>query len=122
MKKRIIKWGLILLVSTVVIGGGIVFYLFNQPHRDIQATAADYQLEASELVNEYLADANAANDKYLQTEGDSKIIAVSGTIASISEDLNQQKVVFLKDANEKASVSCTFIAEVNARAKNLKIG
>lgn len=122
MKKRIIKWGLIVLVSGAVIGGGVIYYMFNQPHRDVQATAADYQLEATALVNEYLTDATAANKKYLQAEGDSKIIAVTGIVASIEEDLNQQKVVFLKDRNGKAGVSCTFIAETNAHASKLKIG
>ena len=105
MKKRIIKWGLILLVSGILIGGGIIYFMFNQPHRDIQATTADYQMNASELVTEYLTNATTANEKYLQNEGNSKIIAITGTIALIYEDLNKQKVVLIKGSNEKAGES-----------------
>ncbi len=122
MTKRIIKWRLIILVGGLLIGGGTMYYLFNQPHRDIQAATADYKLEASALVNEYLTDAATANNKYLQDEGESKIITVSGTIASISNDLNNQTVVFLKSKTDKAGVSCTFTAETNMNAENLKVG
>jgi len=122
MRKAIIKWGFIILVSSIVIGGSIAYYLFNQPHRNIQATAADYQLEATTLVNEYLTNAAAANEKYLHIEGDSKILEVTGIIASIEEDLKHQKVVFLKNSNAKAGVSCTFMATTNAHAKKLTIG
>ena len=122
MKKKIVKWGLILLVSGTVIGGGAVLYMFNMPHRNVQAASADFQLEAKQLVNEFLADAGASNNKYLQEEGESKIIAVTGIVASIDEDMKQQKVVLLKDAGEKAGVSCTFMASTNANAENLRKG
>jgi len=122
MKKKIIKWGLILLVSGLVIGGGIVFYLFNMPHRDVQAAAVDYEITATQLVQEYLDNAQAANNKYLQEEGESKILAVSGTVASIDEDMKQQKVVLLKNTDAKAGVSCTFTASTNVHAEKLKAG
>ncbi len=122
MKKEIVKWGLILIVSGGVIGGGVILYIFNMPHRDVQAASADYQMEARQLVSEYLADAGAANNKYLQEEGDSKIIAITGIVASIDEDMKQQKVVLLKDAGEKAGISCTFMASTNANAENLRKG
>jgi hypothetical protein len=124
MKKRIIKWRLIFIAIVIAIatGGGIMFYLFNQPHRNIQVTAPDYQMEASELVNEYLTDVALANDKYLRNEGDSKIIAVTGFITSITEDLNLQKVVYLKGILNKSGVSCTFTSETNVQIENLKNG
>lgn len=122
MNRGIIKWSIILIVSAVLTIGGIMYYLFNQPHRDVQATAPDYQMEASELVNEYLSNVALANDKYLQIEGNSKIIAVTGSIIVITEDLNQQKVVYIEGLIGKAGVSCTFTAETNAQVNNLKIG
>jgi len=110
------------MLSGLIIGVGIIFYVFNQPHRNIQAIASDYQMKASTLVEEYFTDAILANEKYLQDEGESKIIAVTGTVASITKDLDQQQVVLLKDKNEKAGVSCTFTSETNINTKNLKIG
>jgi hypothetical protein len=122
MKRKIIKWGLTVLVAGLVIAGGVGFYLFNMPHRDVQAAAVDYKVSATQLVLEYLNDAQAANNKYLQEEGESKILAVSGTVAAISEDLNQQAVILLKDAKDKAGVSCTFTAATNSNAARLKVG
>lgn len=122
MKKKIIKWGLILLTVALLVGGGIIYYLFNMPHRDVQAAEADYQLTVNQLVNEYLNDAASANNKYLQAEGESKILAVSGTVASIDEDMNQQKVILLKSSESKAGVSCTFMASTNVNAEKLQVG
>lgn len=122
MNKKFLKWGLIVLATVIVVGGGIFLYMFFQPHRDVQATQSDYQLNAKQIVDEYLADYKAANDKYLQEEGDSKVIEITGIVAEISEDFNKQKVVLLKNLGENAGVSCTFTSETNQNAENLKIG
>jgi len=122
MKGKIIKWGLIIIVSGLFIGGGVIFYLFNMPHRDIQAAEIDYEMTATQLVKEYLDNSRTANDKYLQEDGESKILAVSGTVASIDEDLNQQKVVLIKSPDAMAGVSCTFEKSANGFAQTLKPG
>lgn len=122
MKKKTIKISVGIAVIAILIGGIVVYRMMNMPQRDVQAAKTDFSLSASELVHEYLADASIANDKYLQEEGDSKIVAVTGTIFSIGEDLNNQKVILLKDDTEKAGVSCTFTAETNANTEGLQIG
>lgn len=121
-KKKFIKIGLILLVSGVVIGGSVVLYLFNMPHRDVQSAQTDMTLTADDLVNEYLADATTANNKYLDEEGESKILEITGIVASIGEDFNGNTEILLKSADAKAGVSCAFTTETNAKAKNIKIG
>ena len=122
MNKKILKWGLIVLAAVIVVGGGAFLYMFFQPHRDVQATQSDYQLNSNQIVDEYLADYNVANDKYLQEEGDSKVIEITGIVAEISIDFNKQKVVLLKNLGENAGVSCTFTSETNQNAENLKVG
>lgn len=121
-KKKTIKIIIISIVSVLVIGGGIILYLFNMPHRDVKNASTDYQVEASVLVTEYLNDAAKANEKYLDEEGDSKIFEVSGVISEITIDGNNQTVVLLKNKSEKAGVSCTFTEETNKEAQNLKVG
>ena len=122
MKKKIIKWGIGLVLVGSVVGASVALYLFNMPHRDVQAAAVDYKIESKFLVQEYLQDVKAANNKYLQEEGDSKILVVSGTIHSTSMDMNNQKVILLKEKGEMAGVSCTFMHSTNANALKLKIG
>jgi len=121
-KRKIIKTGIIVAVAGFVIAGAVGFYMFNMPHRDVQSAKADYSLNSSEIVAEYLTDADAANSKYLAADGDSKVLEVAGTVSKISEDFNGQKVVLLKGDGDKAGVSATFTPETNANVEKLEIG
>lgn len=117
-KKKI----LIAVVLLIVIVGSIGAIMFFKPHRDVQSTKTDFKLQASEIVAEYLMDIQKADEKYLDEEGNSKVLEISGTIFEVSEDFNGNKVVLLKEANDKAGVSATFSAETNENAKNLNVG
>ncbi len=121
-KKQIFKTLLVLGVAAILLGGSFALYLFNMPHRDVQATQADFETTSSELVAEYLDNPERADSKYLDEEGDSKILIVTGTVADVTEDLNDQKVVLLKAADDKAGASCTFTANTNAAAAALAVG
>lgn len=121
-KKKILKIALIVIGVGILIGGGIGLYMFNKPARDVQNTKTDYSYEASQIVHEYLTDAQKANDKYLDEEGNSKVLEISGVVAQISEDFNNQKVLLLKSANDKAGVSCTFTSETNSNTETIKVG
>lgn len=121
MKKRF-KIIAVVLGIGALIAFGIGYYMFNMPQRDVQSAKTDFRISSTKIVNEYLANTNLANDKYLQEEGDSKILAVRGTVVSIDTDLNNQKVVLLKNSDDKAGVSCTFTAETNKNVENLQIG
>lgn len=117
-KKKI----LIILSLGILIAIGIALYMFFKPARDIQATKTDYSYSASVIVNEYLTDAKAANDKYLDEEGNSKVLEITGKVADISEDFNNQKVILLKSSTDKAGVNATFIKKANAHTDDVKIG
>ncbi|SHM88462.1 OB-fold protein [Flavobacterium chilense] len=116
-KKIVIVLGIGVLIAAVI--GAMMFF---KPQRDVQATATDFSYQASEIVNEYLTDAKKANDKYLDEEGNSKVLEISGIVANISEDFNHQKVVLLKSATDKAGVSATFTKETNSHTDNVKVG
>lgn len=121
-KKKIFKIILIVIGAGILIGGSIGYYMFYKPARDIQNTKTDFSYNASEIVTEYLTDAQKANDKYLDEEGNSKVLEISGIVAEISEDFNNQKVILLKSADAKAGVSCTFTSETNFNTLNVQIG
>ena len=116
-KKIVIVAGVVILIAI-----GIAAMMFFKPQRDVQATETDFSYKASEIVNEYLTDAKTANDKYLDEEGNSKVLEIAGTVVEISEDYNNQKVVLLKEATDKAGVSATFTKETNIHVENVKIG
>ncbi|MGC8803987.1 MAG: OB-fold protein [Bacteroidales bacterium] len=116
------KIGAGLLITGLFIGTGIVLYMFNMPHRDMQQSQTDYKLTASQLVAEYLENPGLANEKYLANDGDSKIIEVTGTVVRIDENFNGQKVVLLKELDDKAGVSCTFTSETSNQLAGIQIG
>jgi hypothetical protein len=121
-RKKIFRIVLTLALIGVVIGGGIGLYMYFMPHRDIQSLPVDFQVTNTNFVNEYLEDWDAANKKYLAADGNSKILEVTGTVVRIQEDFNGQQVVLLKEASDKAGVSCTFMPETNDSALNLSVG
>ncbi len=121
-KKKINRIVAIIIMAGVFIGGGIGLYLFNMPHRDVQSSNADFSLKGSDIVREYLADSDAANQKYLAADGDSKILKITGTVAKISEDYNGNKVVLLKETDDMAGVSATFTPETNQNAEAIEPG
>lgn len=108
--KKSIKIGIIILAVGVLIVGGVGLYLFNMPHRNIQSTKTDFEITAASLVAEYLENPEQANAKYLDAEGESKILEVTGEVASVTEDFNKNVVVLLKSSGQAAGVSCTFLS------------
>lgn len=120
--KKLLRIIAILIVASIVIGGSIIFYLFNMPHRNVQSTKADYFLTTEQIVSEYISNMDAANKKYLSSDGDSKILEITGIISNISEDFSGQTVLLLKGDAEKAGVSATLIPDTSIPVTNLKIG
>ena len=114
------------VITTLSIGAliavGIVLYMFNKPARDVQGTKTDFSYDSSTIVNEYLTDAKIANSKYLDEEGNSKVLEITGIVASISEDFNGQKDILLKIPTDKAGVNATFTKETSINTENLKVG
>ena len=121
-KWKIIKVALIVVAVGIVSAASIAFYMFNKPHQDVQSAAIDFTLTSTALVQEYLTNPQDANQKYLDDTGNSKIMAVTGKVHSISRDMNNQVVVLLQDEGDKAGVSCTFSAATNASAEKLSLG
>ncbi|MBW6489947.1 MAG: OB-fold putative lipoprotein [Lentimicrobium sp.] len=120
--KKIVKIGAILLIVGLLIGLSTAYYMFNKPHRDTQSAKTDFTVTSTQIVQEYLENNAAANEKYLSDDGDSKILEITGTVNNISEDFNGLVVILLKSENDKAGVSCSFTEETNDRAKTLRIG
>ena len=121
-KKKVIRTIAVIGIAGLLTGGGIGLYMFNMPKRDVQAAQTDYTLSTSQIVSEYLSDSEAANQKYLSADGDSKILEITGELSKISENYDGQKVVLLKSGKDKAGVSATFSPESNDHLNGIKIG
>lgn len=120
--KKVMKIIAMLGVAGLLIGGGIGLYMFNMPHRDVQSSRVDYYVTSAQIVSEYLSDKDAANKKYLASDGDSKILEVTGEVNKISENFNGQKVVLIKGNGDEAGVSATFTTETNDYLAGVAVG
>jgi hypothetical protein len=121
-KRKLIRTIAIIGIAGLLSGGGIGLYMFNKPHRDVQSARADYMLTSSQIVAEYLADNQAANQKYLAADGDSKILEISGEVSEISENFKGQKVVLLNGDKGRAGVSAIFTEETNDNLNGITLG
>jgi len=113
MNKKVIKRIGLIIGIIIVMGGVYGASQFFMPHRDVQSVKAFVEISAKQLVDEYLVDKNVANQKYLDAEGESKVIIVKGVIKSIEVDQNNQKVLVLKSNNDKLGVSCKKLKKTN---------
>jgi len=120
--KKIIRFIALLVIGGALVGAGVFAYLFFAPHRNIEKTSADYQLMADDLVNEYLNAYELSNEKYLDAEGESKVLELTGIIHSISTDFNKQAVILLKGQNDLAGVSCTFDQKDSTAIESMEQG
>ena len=122
MKKTKTKKIILIIVIIGILAAIYPAYLYFMPHRDVQETEAFASLSSKQLVDEYLKDNATANAKYLEKDGNSKVLIIEGLISSITKDQNDQTVMLLKDASEEAGVNCTFLIDAENRIKDLKLG
>jgi hypothetical protein len=77
-------------------------YTFRKAEVTIEARKPDFNLEASKLLQEFEMNETAANSKYLD-----KIVVVTGTIASVTED-SVGISVYLKESEDISGIICSF--------------
>lgn len=113
------KWKKIVLGILVIFAGAAAygFYLWNKKPADIRQEAAQFELTATALVDEFNKDENAANKKYLD-----KVIAVKGNVTDVKTDSSGQATVFLESSDPLASVTCSFYNDEAPSAKALQKG
>lgn len=111
-KSRVI---LILVITVLLVGGAIGFYLYNKPPAKTSNQKAVATVTASELYNAFETDEEKANSTYL-----GKIIEVEGSVAGVSTNENGQSVLQLN--NQLFGVSCSFEDDFFASHKQVITG
>lgn len=99
------KWIKVLLIAGGIglIGGlGLLYWIFNKPHRDV-AKEKGIQLTAQQLFDAFRNDEATANKLYLD-----KAIELSGTVADVSTNQEGQKVVNFSTNDPFFTINCTF--------------
>lgn len=95
---------LIALLAGLLIAGGIFYFVYNKPHRDVASEKAEHVLTADQIFDEYEADETAANTKFLD-----KTVQVSGTVSEVgTNDAGQSFVILAAENAMIGGVSATF--------------
>ncbi|MFY0673234.1 MAG: hypothetical protein JXQ87_07510 [Bacteroidia bacterium] len=102
----------------ILVGGSVVFYVFNKPHRNIEEEAPAFTMVASSFYNEFSSDEAAGNLKF-----GNQVIQVNGPIAEVSLN-GAEATIVLND--EMEGISCTLdstaVANNEEKIKALSIG
>jgi hypothetical protein len=112
-KKRIIIGGIVLVA---IIAAVYAWYEYNRTMPGLADAPADYSVNATVLINEFVADETGANKKYLN-----KILAVKGMVKKVESD-GHASVVVLGDTTDMSSVRCLFDSTSNPDVTALQRG
>ena len=112
-KKKIVIAGIAIVV---VIAAAYIYYQYNRTVQGLNNVQADYSVNATELINEYVSNETVANQKY-----QNKILAVKGTVKNV-ENAGSGGIVILGDTTNMSSVRCVLDSSTNAKDAALQKG
>jgi len=116
--KKWIKISLILIAIGVTVGAGVVYYVFNMPHRDVENEKPALITTAPALYGAFSQDETAASKKY-----NNKVVQVSGKIVELTGDIYHINIT-LNDVMAPVSIVIDSLSIVKNMplAKSLKLG
>jgi hypothetical protein len=100
--KKSMKILMIIGIIVLLAGGGLVYWIFNKPHRDVTQEKA-VQLTAQKLFDAFKANEANANKLYLD-----KAIELSGEVSEVIKNQEGQIVVNFKTNDPLFVINCTF--------------
>lgn len=112
-KKRIIIGGIVVVIMVAAFYG---WYQYNRTVQGLADVRADYTVDASALINEFVSNEDVAQKKYLN-----KILSVKGTIKGIEPGENTGTIV-LGDTTDMNGVRCVLDSTANATTGSLQRG
>lgn len=96
-KKRVIIGGIVLVILMAAV---YVWHEYNRTVQDLKNVTADYSVNATELINEFVSNEDSANKKYLN-----KILSVKGMVKKVEEGSGAGTLV-LGDTTDMSGVRC----------------
>lgn len=112
MKKKIFLAIGLMALAGVAFG----IYLFNKPHQSVLNEKPDFQVQSSEIINEFEKNEDAANKKF-----NGKVVEVVGVVSEKSKD-EQGKLNITLQGQDIAGIGCVFEKAAQAKAATLAEG
>lgn len=89
--KPFVKIILTVFVIGLIAAGGVYWYAFMRPHRDMMKTQPEFVMDASALFNDFSNNETTANKKYL-----GKVVQITGKVIDVKNE-NHETAVTLED-------------------------
>jgi flagellar basal body-associated protein FliL len=100
--KKWVKVLLIIVVIGILGAAGVVYYVYNRPHRDVTKEKG-VQLSAQALYDAFRTNEADANKLYLD-----KAVEMTGEVAEVSTNQDGNVVVNFKTNDPLVVINCTF--------------
>jgi flagellar basal body-associated protein FliL len=100
--KKWVKVLLIIVVIGILGAAGVVYYVYNRPHRDVTKEKG-VQLSAQALYDAFRTNETEANKLYLD-----KAVEMTGEVAEVSTNQDGNVVVNFKTNDPLVVINCTF--------------
>ncbi|AEW02002.1 hypothetical protein A4D02_08315 [Niastella koreensis] len=110
-KKRTIIGGIVVVIA---LAAGYGWYQFNRTVQGLANVRADFSVNATDLIKEFVSSEDAANKKYMN-----KILAVKGMVRNVEA---AQSTVVLGDTSDMSGVRCVIDSTANSTIGSLQKG
>jgi hypothetical protein len=110
-KKRIIIGGIVVVIMLAAIYG---WYQYNRTVQGLADVRADFSVNATELIKEFVSREDATNKKYLN-----KILSVKGTVKNVE---SAQNTIVLGDTSDMSGVRCVLDSSTSSTAGSIQKG
>lgn len=118
--KKLLKIGLILLVTGLVTAALVWKFYLNKPHDDIEKTTPSYTLSAEELWKQYNSNLRTADSTYT-----GKVIELTGTLNRTEKTDSLVYAVFVMEIDSmfgNKSVRCEMLQKYNTSTTSIAKG
>jgi hypothetical protein len=112
-KKRIIIGGIVVVIMITAV---YAWYQYNRTVQGLSDVRADYSVNATALINEFVNNEDSASKKYLN-----RILSVKGTIKSIESGEGLGTIV-LGDTTDMSGVRCVLDSSAHSLTGSLHTG
>jgi hypothetical protein len=113
-KKRTIIGGIVVVIA---LAAGYGWYQYNRTVQGLANVSADFSVNATDLIKEFVSSEEATNKKYLN-----KILSVKGMVKNVE---TAQNTIVLGDTSDMSGVRCvldsTAISTIGALQKGTLI-
>ena len=110
---KLLKIGLILLVTGLITAALVWKFYVNKPHEDIEKATPAYNMQAEELWKQYTGNLRTADSAYT-----GKVIELTGTLNRAEKSDSLVYAVFVMEIDSmfgNKSVRCEMLPKYNAR-------